>query len=84
MNAQIGSSDLARMKDQASCREFVLAALRCTCLRVRLVEKELEQIGTSLKEELISPNTALEWAEEVAPGCVGFIPTTVHLAGDRI
>ena len=36
---------------------------------------------TSLKEELISPNVALEWAEEVAPGCVGIIPTTVYLAG---
>ena len=43
--------------------------------------KLLEQIGTALKGELISPNVALEWAEEVAPGCVGFIPTTVYLAG---
>ncbi len=81
MNIRIGTSDLAAMRDQASRREFVLSALRCTCLRVRLIEKELEQIGTALKEELISPNVALEWAEEVAPGCVGFIPTTVYLAG---
>jgi hypothetical protein len=80
MNAYVPpiNSDLARMRDQASRREFVLAALRSTCLRVRLIEKELEQIGTALKEELISPNMALEWAEVVAPGCVGFIPVNVH------
>ncbi|MGC2318512.1 MAG: hypothetical protein WA615_18790 [Bradyrhizobium sp.] len=80
MNAYVSPNncDLARMHDQASRREFVLAALRSTCLRVRLIEKELEQIGTALKEQLISPNMALEWAEAVAPGCVGFIPANVH------
>ena len=73
MNVHIGSSDLARIRDQASQREFVLSALRCTCLRFRLIQKELEQIGVSLKEEIISPDVALEWAEEVAPGCVGVV-----------
>ena len=78
MNQHVGTSDLARTQDDSSRRQFVLAALRSACLRVKLIEKELEQIGTALKEELISPAMALEWAEEVAPGCVGLIPVNVH------
>ena len=67
--------------DQDSRRDFVLASLRCTCLRVKLIDNELAAIGTALKGGFISPDTALEWAEEVAPGCVGFIPEAVTAEG---
>ena len=77
-----GGSDLARMRDQASRRQFVLASLRVTRDRVHLVMAEIDAIGTALREELISPDTALEWAQEVAPGCIGFIPVSVHLGGN--
>jgi hypothetical protein len=78
MNVAIGTSDLERMRDQSSRREFVLASLRSTCIRVRLIEKEIEEIGIALKGELISPDAALEWAEQVAPGCVGFVPVNIY------
>jgi hypothetical protein len=65
-------------------RDFVLAALRCTCLRVKLIENEITVIGTALKGGFITPDIALEWAAEMAPGCVGFIPNTVSAAGDAV
>ena len=57
-----------------SRQEFVLATLRCTCLKVRLIENELQAIGLALKGNFISPEVALDWAEEVAPGCIGHVP----------
>lgn len=76
MNAHVRSTI-----DTSSRRDFVLAALRCTCIRVRLIDNELAAIGTALKGNFISPETALEWAEEVAPGCVGFIPEAITANG---
>jgi hypothetical protein len=70
--------------DETSRRDFVLAALRSTCLRVKLIENEIAAIGTALKGGFITPDTALEWAEEVAPGCVGFIPETISAAGEVV
>lgn len=67
--------------DSASRRDFVLAALRSTCLRVKLIDNELAMIGTALKGGWISPETALEWAEDIAPGCVSFIPDAITIDG---
>src|ERR1700752_4751099 len=55
-------------------QEFVLATLRSVSLRVRLIDNEIAAAGTALKAGLISPETALEWVEEIAPGCVGYLP----------
>ena len=55
--------------------------LRCTCLRVKLIDNELAAIGTALKGGFISPEAALEWAEEVAPGCISFIPEAITAEG---
>jgi hypothetical protein len=71
-------SDLSRLRDQTSRREFVLAALRSTHLRVKLIANEIGEIGIALKGELISPDMALEWAQDVAPGCVGFVPVNFY------
>ena len=61
-------------------QEFVLATLRCTCLKVRLIENELQTIGLALKGNFISPEVALEWADEVAPGCIGYVPEKLESA----
>jgi len=63
--------------DADSRRDFVLAALRCTSLRVKLIDNELATIGTALKGGFISPDTALEWAEWVAPGCVDVVAQSI-------
>ena len=67
-------SDPALTPSQAGRTEFVLAALRRTSLRVKLIDNEITTIGAALKGGLISPDVALEWAEEVAPGCIGLDP----------
>src|SRR5262245_24774943 len=55
-------------------QEFVLATLRSVSLRIRLIDNEVAAAGVALKGGLISPETALEWVNEVAPGCVGYLP----------
>ena len=55
-------------------QEFVLATLRSVSLRIRLIDNEIAAAGTALKGDFISPEMALEWVEEVAPGCVGYLP----------
>jgi hypothetical protein len=63
-----------------SRHEYVLAVLRTTCVRVRLIEHELQAIGVALKGNLISPETALECADEVAPGCASIVSETMETA----
>jgi hypothetical protein len=55
-------------------QEFVLATLRSASLRVRLIDNEIAAAGAALRGGLITPETALEWVKEVAPGCVGYLP----------
>jgi hypothetical protein len=68
----LSSTDIALASAKGYCpkKEFVLSALRATLLRVKLIGTELESAGVALKGDLISPVMALEWAEEVAPGCL--------------
>jgi hypothetical protein len=56
-----------------SNQDYVLAVLRATCVRVRLIESELHTIGVALRDNLISPEMALECAEEIAPGCAAVV-----------
>ena len=62
-----------------SRKQFVLAELRHAHRRVQALAAELEVIGTALKEDIITSDIALDWAEENAPGCLGFIPECVRI-----
>ena len=62
-----------------SRKEFVLAELRYAHRRALTVATELEVIGTALREDIITSDTALDWAEENAPGCLGYIPACVRI-----
>jgi hypothetical protein len=62
-----------------SRKQFVLAELRYAHRRVLTVAAELEVIGTALREDIITSDTALDWAEENAPGCLGYIPACVRI-----
>jgi hypothetical protein len=46
---------LADIQDQDSRREFVLASLRCTCLRIKLIEKEIAAVGTGAHNSRYGP-----------------------------
>jgi hypothetical protein len=63
--------------------EFVLAALRCTSQRLKLIDHQVIQIGVALKRGLISPQRAIDWCEEVAPGCLDVVSQTMEAPNDR-
>ncbi|WP_050625656.1 hypothetical protein [Bradyrhizobium viridifuturi] len=60
-----------------SNKQFVLAALRCTSLRVQLIREEVNMIGTALAADLLSPEIAVEWCNEVAPGCLDLVTPAI-------
>lgn len=62
-----------------SRKQFVLAELRHAHRRVQALAAELEVIGIALKEDIVTSDIALDWAEENAPGCLGFIPACVRV-----
>ena len=73
----VGSAGLNKSQDTEADRdrqEFVLATLRSVSLRIRLIDNEVAAAGTALKGGFITPEMALKWVEEVAPGCVGYLP----------
>jgi hypothetical protein len=59
--------------------DFVLAVIPCAHSRVRLIENELALIGTALKGRWITPETAVEWCDEVAPGCLSAVSDSMEV-----
>lgn len=41
--------------------EYLLGAMRCARLRASLVINEIDTIGCALKNELVTPDVALDW-----------------------
>jgi hypothetical protein len=69
-----GSNEPESSEANSDKQAFVLAALRSASLRVRLIGNDIDAAGIALKGGLISPEIALEWVNEAAPGCVGYLP----------
>jgi hypothetical protein len=65
------------MSDQT---DFILASLRVASLRVRIIAGEIDACGVALKGGFISPEVALAWCEDVAPGCLGYMPPAIKPA----
>jgi hypothetical protein len=61
--------------------DLTLGAIRCAVNRIDEIRQELVNAGLSLKAGYLTPQQALDWAEEFAPGCVGYVPP---LSGLRI
>jgi hypothetical protein len=57
--------------------EYLLAALRCTSRRLKLIDEEVILIGMALKKELITPEAAIEQTEEIAPGCLSVVAASM-------
>ena len=55
-------------------REFVLGAIKSAIYRVEEIKQEMINAGLALKNGTITPQEALDWVEEVAPGCLGYVP----------
>jgi hypothetical protein len=65
-----------------SNKQFVLAALRCTALRVQLIREEINTIGVALASEMITPQAAIEWCDVVAPGCLEVVINTSNVSSE--
>jgi hypothetical protein len=74
-NLITASSGIAAQSEDR--KQFMLSAIRAAVLRVKLIETELVSIGHALKADWISPEMALAWADEVAPGCLHYIPPSI-------
>jgi hypothetical protein len=64
--------------------EFVLGAVKSAILRIDEIRQELINAGVALKAGYITPQQALDWAEEFAPGCVGYVPPLSGLGLKRV
>jgi hypothetical protein len=58
--------------------EFVLASLRTASQRLKLIDHEVIQIGVALKRGLITPRHAMDWCEQIAPGCLDVVSQTLE------
>ena len=77
LQKSVGSAGLNKSHHSEADRdrqEFALATLRVAMMRVRLIELEIEAAGVALRGKFITPECALEWVNEMAPGCVGYLP----------
>ena len=57
--------------------EYVLAALRTTSRRLKLIDEEVILIGLALQKGLITPEEAIARTEEIAPGCLNAIAASM-------
>ena len=54
--------------------DLTLGSIRSAVNRIDEIRQELINAGLALKAGYISPQQALDWAQEFAPGCVGYVP----------
>jgi len=52
------------MDEEATHKEFLLAALRAASARARTLALDIDTIGTALKGNLIVTETAMQWIRE--------------------
>jgi hypothetical protein len=63
--------------------DLTLGSIRSAVNRIDEIRQELINAGLALKAGYISPQQAIDWAEEFAPGCVGYIPPLSGLSTKR-
>jgi len=76
MNAPINQADINR--------DIALGAIRSAIHRLDEIRQEAVNAGAALKARFISPQAALDWCEEYAPGCLGYIPPASGLTVKRL
>jgi hypothetical protein len=61
----------------------VLGAIKSAIYRVDEIKQEMINAGLALKNGTITAQEALDWVEEVAPGCLGYVPPASGLLVKR-
>lgn len=62
---------------------LVAGAIKTAVHHVRLVEQELLNIGAALQADQIAPQRAIDLADEIAPGLLGFLSPLSGLSIQR-
>jgi hypothetical protein len=57
-------------------REFALGAIKSTVYGFDEIRQEVINAGLALKAGTITPQEAIDCVEEIAPGCLGYVPTS--------
>jgi hypothetical protein len=70
-------------KPTAQESEFALGLIKSAVLRLDEIRQELINAGVALKANYITPQMAIDWAEEFAPGCIGYVPPNTRLRVSR-
>jgi hypothetical protein len=61
---------------EISDNDFLLAALRCGRLRIKLLLNEMDQVGLALKSNLIDHESAVLWLDEC--GLMQFVDVEIR------
>ena len=56
-------------RDKTTDKAFVLAVLRAVSRNLKSIDGMVEAAGVALSQDLISPSTAVNMSNGVAPGC---------------
>lgn len=67
------SGTITPVFSDSSRKEFMLAAMRTACARVRMLALEIEEVGVSLKCDMIDAEGAVSWLDYI--NAVQFINT---------
>ena len=66
--------------EETAMRDFALGSIRSAICRIDEIRQEMINAGLALKANYITPQAALEWCNEFAPGCIGHLPYGSGLA----
>jgi hypothetical protein len=64
-------------------REFVLGAIKSAIYRVDEIKQEMINAGLALKAGTVTAQEAIDWVDEFAPGCLGYISPATGLVVKR-
>lgn len=62
---------------EANSADYLLSILRVVSARIKLINEEVNSIGTALTRGLISPARAIAMTEEAAPGCLDVVAISI-------
>src|SRR4051794_19443417 len=57
--------------------DYLLSILRVVSARIKLINEEVNSIGTALSRGLITPTRAIAMTEEAAPGCLDVVSISI-------
>ena len=59
------ASSGVKLPDEQSRRDILIASLRTARTRVQLLMTEMDEVGTALKCDLLSPESAVGWLHDI-------------------